>query len=267
MQFRSLAVLLSMVFATACASAVGSRPRAAQPADDTFTIPVATPALAALCRRPAMSFEQGRTLLDTIARELTNGGTAPGAYAVERLPRKAGARIASFAMRGDTAVISISDTVGGHSLYHELVHAWAARLAPAPARALVESVFAADRLAEWEPEVTLWASASYLSVVNGLARPDGLTTMSLSVTASALDTARAGRLTRLFDATAPIVRRARLNGSSSRTVADALETVARAHWQYAGHRPPRGWNGEAERRFILASEVLAYARERQCLRR
>lgn len=254
-----------LVLATGCSAGFASLTGEARPVARSLTIPSAQGALPALCRTPAFSFAQGHALLDSIAHALTRSGTPPGPYRVVRLA-KGGPRLASFAMRQDTAVISIGDTVGGHSLYHELVHAWAARLAPAEARAVVESVFAADRIAEWEPEVTRWASASYLSVINGLTHPDGFGAMALSVTASALDTTHAGRLTRLFDATEPIVRQAPVKDRPSRTVADALGGIARAHWRYAGHRAPRDWDGEAERRFMLASEVLAYARERHCLR-
>lgn len=265
MLYRGI-VVLSLLWTTGCAAGFGASRGVARPVAGSLRIPAAEGALPALCRRPAFSFIEGKALLDTIAHVLGESGTAPGPYAVVPLPRTAGLRIASFAMRNDTAVISISDTVGGHSLYHELVHAWAARQAPPQARAMVESVFAADRIADWEPQVTLWASASYLSVINGLAHPGGFASMSLSVTASALDTAHAGRLTRLFEATAPIVRTAPVKGRPSSTVADALDEIARIHWRYAGHRAPPRWDGDAERRFILASEVLAYARERACLR-
>jgi hypothetical protein len=262
MQYRRLAVLGAAVLA-GCS---GSFTRARAPSAPTLVaIPAATGSLPALCRRPVHDFAAGRALLDSIAGALATTGTPPGPYTVVRLPRSGRPQLASFAMHGDTAVIAIGDTVGGHSLYHELVHAWAARLAPGAARAMVESVFAADRIADWEPEVARWASASYLAVINGLAAPNGFTTMALSVTAGALDTAHAGRLTRLFDATAPIVARARGRGDGTHTIGDALDAIARAHWRYAGRQQPRGWDGAAERRFILASEVLAYARERACL--
>lgn len=262
MQYRRLAVLGAAVLAGCSGGFTGAAPA---PAASRLAIPSAAGSLPALCRRPVHDFASGRALLDSIAGVLGATGTPVGPYTVQRLPRRAGPQLASFAMRGDTAVISIGDSVGGHSLYHELVHAWAARLEPAASRAMVESVFAADRIADWDPAVSRWASASYLAVINGLAAPDGFTTMALSVTAGAIDTTHAGRLTRLFDATAPIVARAPGRGEGARTIADALDAIARAHWRYARHPQPRGWAGAAERRFILASEVLAYARERACL--
>lgn len=264
MQYRRLVVLGAAVLTAGCSAGRARTP--APPAPTLAAIPSAAGALPALCRRPVHSFADGHALLDSIANALSATGTAPGPYTVQRLPRGAGPQLASFAMRGDTAVISIGDTVGGHSLYHELVHAWAARLDPGAARVMVESVFAADRIADWDPDVARWASASYLAVINGLADPDGFTTMALTVTASALDTTHAGRLTRLYEATAPIVERARGRVDGARTIADALGMIAVAHWRYAGHPQPRGWDGAAERRFILASEVLAYARERACLK-
>lgn len=266
MLFRRSAVLL-LLAAAGCHAAPAPAASRLEPKLQAIRLPAADGAIAATCSLPAHDLGEARRLVDTLARALARSGTPAGPYVVVPLPSGRSPRLASFAMRGDTAVISVGVPVGGHSLYHELIHAWAARLSPEAAREMVDLVFAADSGAGWPGDVSRWAVASYLSVIGGLGHPSarGFTEMALSVTTGSLDTTSSGRLRRVLDATDPIVDRARGLGGAGRTIGESLDAVSEAHWRYAGHRRPRWWDAGAEREFILASELLAYARERTCL--